>query len=64
VDGEREVGQMTGEKGGGRWRTGGKGEDDSDSDTTGRGPTLIFHHSGPPPPPALKVERQGGSGIA
>jgi hypothetical protein len=28
---------MTGEEGGGRWRTGGNGEDDSDSDTTGRG---------------------------
>jgi hypothetical protein len=37
VDGKREVGQMTGEEGGGRWRTGGNGEDDSDSDTTGRG---------------------------
>jgi hypothetical protein len=37
VDGEREVGQMTGEEGGGRWRTGDNGEDDSDSDMTGRG---------------------------
>jgi hypothetical protein len=53
---------MTREKGGGKWKTGGNGEDDTKGDMSGKGPynnnTSILD-----PPPRLKAERQGGSGM-
>ena len=63
VDGEREVGQMTGEEGGGRWRTGGNGEDDTKGDTIGKGP----HNNNTSfrtPPLSLKIGWQRGVGKA
>jgi hypothetical protein len=49
---------MTREKGGGKWKTGGNGEDDTKGDTSGKGPhnnnTSILD------PPRLKEERKGG----
>jgi hypothetical protein len=60
VDGEREVGQMTGEEGGGRWRTGGNGEDDTKGDTTGKGP----HNNNTPfrTPPSFIKDRMAKGG--
>jgi hypothetical protein len=52
---------MTGEEGGGRWRTGGNGEDDTKGDMSGKGPYNNNTSIPDPPPPRLKAERQGGS---
>jgi hypothetical protein len=54
---------MTGEEGGGRWRTGGNGEDDTKGDTTGKGP----HNNNTSfrtPPLSLKTGWQRGVGNA
>jgi hypothetical protein len=52
---------MTREKGGGKWKTGGNGEDDTKGDTSGKGPhnnnTSILD---PPPPPPIEGRKARG----